>query len=438
MNAALRTTAVALAVLAAAGPASALDREMIWLGTPFMEGWVPEDADAIRGVLILNGLPNDGRFQEACRLWKFAILRINTDGYGSDIPDEPRMAPLAGGRQVRNFAVVHALKRLGELSGHPEINHVPIVATGFSRFSGSAPDFMAAFPDRALCFLNGHGGGADPAASDGRGQLIWRQTPSLGLQSEWENIFEGGDKTKLLNNWWRRPDGNLAAACIHWRVYHKPETFADLGIVFIDEVIKARIPADWDPKKGPARLKPLRHADGWLGSHEGWRVPVEQIFETDNQNAQIAPVGQFKGDPQRASWLVSEELAWAWRAFSSRYPRARIIEPGHSNLVLHDVKLPPPTGHLETGVRAGEPFAAAAVCHLPNMTKLEFFAGTTRLGEATEFTGGQTALGNTLQATGRIQATIDKPGVYGLMARYTASDGTTGWTRPLPLVVWPK
>ncbi|MFP4354240.1 MAG: hypothetical protein ACLFUJ_03875 [Phycisphaerae bacterium] len=47
------------------------------------------------------------------------------------------------------------------------------------------------------------------------------------------------------------------------------------------------------------------------------------------------------------------------------------------------------------------------------------------------------ALGNTIKATGRIEAEIDQPGIYGILVRYTTSLGKSGWSQPLPLVVWP-
>ena len=60
----------------------------VFLGAPFMEGWIPEEAEAIRGVIILNGFPNDGIWDEACAHWSFAILRINTDEYHTKMAQE--------------------------------------------------------------------------------------------------------------------------------------------------------------------------------------------------------------------------------------------------------------------------------------------------------------------------------------------------------------
>lgn len=439
MSRRLTIAAILAAVVASvAPPCEAMDAEPLWLGTPFLEGWVPENAETVRGVIVLDGWPWDARWQEACRYWKFAILRINSDGYGSDLPEGEEYQALAEGN-IKASAVKQGLHALAERTGHPEIEWVPIVSTGFSRYSGPAASYQASFPDRALCFINGNGGGGDPEPDNQRGQLLWRKTPSIGLQSEWENIFSGGDKTKLLDRWWFRPEGNLTTAGMHWRVYHNPKTFADLGIVFIDQAIQARIPADWDPREGPAKLKPVDRDAGWLGSHRGWHVPVEDIFDQPrNQNAYIAPIDEFEHDPQRASWLISEEMAWAWRAYSSRYPKVRIVEPGHSNLVLHQDQDPPPVGHLECGVRARKKFRVAAQAGVPDLVKVEFFANTHSLGETDEFTGGEMSIGSTTDALTGMDAVITTPGVYALMARYTTADGDVGWARPMPLVVWPE
>jgi hypothetical protein len=154
-------------------------------------------------------------------------------------------------------------------------------------------------------------------------------------------------------------------------------------------------------------------------------------------NAAIAPFAEFTGDRERSSWLVSEDLAWSWRAFSSRFPKARIITPGHANVVLHQDRGSPPVRHLECGVRAGVPFETSARAKVPDMVKIEFFANTAKLGESTAFAGGETALSSTRNVSCAITAVIPDDGIYGLMARYTTGDGTSGWTRPMPLVVWP-
>lgn len=411
-------------------PAQGMGMRPIWLGTPFMEGWVPERAEVVRGVLVLDGWPFDGRWQEAAAWWHFAILRINSDKYGSDLPADSKFDPLRRKEvNVKATAVAEGLRRLAEATGHPEIRHVPMVSSGFSRYSGPAASYMTAFPEQALCFMNGHGGG-------GSDRVDWKSIPSLGMQCEWENIFSGGDKTQLLDDWWRRAPGNLATAAIHWRVYHSPKTHADLGIVFIDQVIKARVPVDWDPRQGPCVLRPVREAEGWVGSHAGWRVPVEEIFETDNENAPITPFADFKGDPERSSWLISKELAWTWRAFSSRYPLAQIVAPGTANIGLHQDPGGAPVGHLECGLRVNEPFEIKVRADVHNLASVELFAYDVALGRTTQFVGGEMALGSTRNAVASLRATLNTPGVTSLMGRYTTQTGISGWTRPLSVVVW--
>lgn len=436
----LRAAKLALALAMLACPlhhAHAFGMRPVWLGTPFLEGWVPEDAPAIRGVLVLDGWTLDSRWMEALQYWNFALLRINTDEYEAAIPNDPAYAALRRPTfAARAAALNKGLQLLAERSGHPEITWVPLITTGYSRYSNPAAQYQWFFADRALAFINGHGGGPPSPDKPIDRHLFWN-TPSIGLQCEWENIFSGGDKTQLLPRWWQRAPGSLTTASIHWRVYHGPGTFADLGIVFINEVINARIPPDWDPRSGPCKLLPLHHDAGWLGSHRGWNVPIEQIFSTDNENAHIAPVASFEHDPARASWLINETLAWAWRAHSSRYPAGRIIAPAQANLNFFDQpQQPPEHRHLEAGIRAGQPFKAAFLADHDGLTNVEFFAGTTRLGQAGPFHGPESPLGSTRNAVAHAELVIPTPGIYPFMARYTWADGRTAWSRALPLVVW--
>jgi len=420
---------VAVLVMAGvAGPASAVGMREVWLGSPLMYGWVPEDAEAIRGVLIFNG-SRAGEWHEAAAHWDFAILCINTDTYTTNMPDDAEHAPLKARHAIFASVVREGLERLGDKTGHPEINHAPLVTEGYSRYSGSAPAMMNLFPDRALGYINGHGG------QGGGDDFTNKQVPSMGMQCEWENIFSGGDKDKLLGSWWKRAPGSLGMMTIHWRVYHNPNAAPDLGIIFVDELIKARIPADWDSKQGPAKLKPVDHDAGWLGSHKGWNTPTADIFKQNDQNADIAPVADFQGDPTRASWLLSERMAWAWRAFSSRFPKVSFVEPGYPSTGYYSNPSPPAVGHREAGVRAGRPFTLAVEGHTADVEKVEFFIDTRPVGEAGPWEGGQAALGSSRGATASAQVTLDSPGVYALMARYTTGSGEVGWSRHIPLVV---
>ncbi|MCC5830979.1 MAG: hypothetical protein JJU36_16155 [Phycisphaeraceae bacterium] len=418
---------VLLACVAARPMPASGNMSPVWLGTPFMEGWVPENADAVRGVLILNGFPMGEPWLEACAMWNFAVLRINTDAYSSRMPDSPEYAPLRRPHAALKSVVMEGLAQLAERTGHPEIEYVPLVASGYSRYSPSAPRIMSLFPDRALAFMNGGGGFDD---------FTRNQVPSLVMLCEWENIFSGGDKTQLLSSWWSRASNQLAMVSIHWRVYHNPNSYPDLGIIFLNEVIEARIPGDWDPRTGPCQLKPLDHDSGWLGSHEGWRTPVDQLFEVDNNNAHIAPVADFQGDPRRASWLVSEKMAWAWRAFSSRFPVARFIEPGTPSTGRYSSPTPPPTGYCEMGIRAGIPFEFTVLSHVRGVKKIELFINTHHVGTIDQFVGGETALGSTRDAMATMTVTVDEPGIHILSGRFHTEDGSSGWMRHIPLMVW--
>lgn len=423
---------VAIAICVAAGDRAVAEMGMtpMYLGNPFMSGWVPEHAPVLRGVLWLDGWPVDGRWNDAAALWRFAILRTASHSYGDQA--ETKAGKARGhDMELRVAALAHGLRLLGERTGHPEMTNLPFVASGFSRFSGSAQNLAKAMPGRVICFLTGFGiSGATLTPEVERDRIVWLDTPSQWLGCEWENIYSGGDKVTILPNQWRRAPGVLRMASMTWRVYHNPYNFAELGKVFIDQAIRLRVPADWDPYKGPPMLRPVREADGWLGAHEGWANPAEQIYSVTNENARIAPFAAFEGDRAQASWILNEPLAWAWRGFNARNPKVRIIAPGHP-LMEHL----PAALNSETGIRPGEPFLARLWCLADDLAHVEFFANAVKLGESDVFMGPDPRPGQTREDIVEAQLVVAQPGVHALMARYVMRDGSTGWSNPVVLVV---
>lgn len=414
----------------------ALEMSPVYLGSPFMQGWVPDDVPVLRGLIVLDGFPLDGRWNEAARHWRFGIFRLNGDGYTDQIDeDDPTEAALADGMVARGKAILHGIDLLAERTGHPELAHVPWVTAGYSRYSGPAQRLVEVFPGRVLCFLTGFGISSATINDKITSQRhSWLETPSQFLGCEWENIYSGGDKRTLLTPW-RRAPGVLRMAGMTWRVYHNPHNYSDLGMIFVDQVIKERLPADWDPRSGPPTLRPVQEAQGWLGSHAHWYIPVETIAETETENATIAPFEAFEGDRTRASWILNEAVAWVWRAMSSRQPEATIIHPGHPTVVVHEAKDPPPVLSNEHGLHAGEPFLVQVQAESRDLVRIDLFANQRPLGGTERFSGGETALGSTRHAIADVEVTIDEPGVYGLLARYTTRDGRVGWAHPVPMIV---
>ncbi len=414
-------TVLLVALVASAAPA--LDRAPIHLGTPLMYGWVPDNHPVLRGLIVLNGFPMDNRWNEVCRLWGFGLVRINTDGYPREPDDNAR-------------ALVHAIRTLAERSGHSELVHVPFVPIGYSRYAPSAAFFTARFPGRVLGHISGNNvRGAEFSPRRASDALVWEQTPSHWLGCEWENIFSGGDKRTLVYNW-RRPPTTLQMAGMTWRVYHDPGDYSDLAFTFVDQLIATRIPADWNPRHGPAELLPVDRSQGWLGSHAGWSVPVEEIFATDNENAHIAPYADFTADRHDASWLLNETMAWVWRAYNSRYPRVRIIAPSHAAVVIHESDNIPPVLHAEHGLRAGTEGTVTIRCWTDGVARVELFANTLSLGATETFTGGDAPLGGTRDAEATLTVRWPERGLYALMVRYVTDDGQVGWSNPAPVVVW--
>lgn len=406
--------------------AGGLGMEPIHLGHPHMVGWVPEGTPVLRGILYLDGWPMDHRWAEPCTIWKYAVLRTASYQYSENIE---------GNRTQKDAAYLaaleHGIRLLAERTGHPELMHVPIISSGFSRFSGSAQSIAELMPERCLGFMTGFGvSGREVDDKVLRDKHSWQETPSMWLGNEWENIYDGGSKTQLLERQWLRPPGVLRMASMTWQQYHNPYNFGDLGMIFIDQLIRERVPSEWDPGAGPAELKPVNIENGWLGSHTNWAILSSALYTTPNENAYIAPYVEFDGDKQNASWILNKPLAYAWRSFNSRHPQVQIIAPTHRS-----VQHVPPVLHSELGLRAGNPFDVKVLCFEDCIQQIEIFANDQKLGETQDFTGGETALGSTRQAEAVVTVTVPKRGVYGLSAKYITERGEKGWSRLAVLVI---
>jgi hypothetical protein len=383
----------------------------------------------------LNGFPADQRWREAAYYWNFAILRVVSDGYTKNLSDQQQDA-LRGPEKHRPFVAMiqHGLDELGKRTGHPELSHVPLVLTGYSRFSGPVIAAADAFPDRTLGLITW------TSQKSSAHNPTFQRTPSMLLLCGWENIYHGGNKVDLMPPWQRGMNIPRMAA-VTWRVYHNPHNRHDLGAIFIDNLIQQRIPSDWDPKQGPAPLQPIDLATGWFGDQSAWYVSATEATTShwqQNENLPITPAANDTGAKPTASWLLNEQVAWAWRAHNARNPQVMLTSPGQPTTTIHEGTSPPPTGYQETGVRLGKPFSIEAVALSAEVTSVEFFANTTSLGASGTFTGGEMALGSHKYATVRIETQIDQPGCYAIMARYTLADGRRGWSRCFPLFVHPE
>lgn len=430
-------------------PLAAQGMKPIFLGSNFSTGWIPDHQTVLRGTLILNG---DIGITPTWREWAtyqgYAIIRVAT--YGDKYPSTWNLTAMrqSTNRRVQLEEVIiamtnNSISELARRTGHPELNHAPIVSYGYSRFSSYAAFVLNdAYPDRHLAHLSGFGPTTDSPPNRTSG--AWTSTPSLFLSTELEDTYgprDSLDPAAMTDQPWRRFPGLLRGISMTRGNRHDPFNAHELGAVFFDQVIQARVPSDWDPRSGPATLTTITESDGWLGDNSVF-LNIERELTADHELVPtITPFADYSGDAGAMSWLPNEATAWVWRGFSMGRPLATVISPSHPGLPgqVHwkggKGQMAREVLHLEHNLRADTSFRVTGRCEADDIRQLDVFANQHHLGTITEFSGGELATGSTMGASGSCDVSLPA-GVYGLMLRYTRNSGRVGWSRPALITVF--
>jgi hypothetical protein len=85
----------------------------------------------------------------------------------------------------------------------------------------------------------------------------------------------------------------------------------------LDAAVRMRYPADGDVRKGPVKLKAIDPKTGWIGDNTTWKSGLTAI----------TPAKEFKGDLAKSSWLLNEDLAIIYRAYSTYDRPLKITAP---------------------------------------------------------------------------------------------------------------
>lgn len=136
-----------------------------------------------------------------------------------------------------------------------------------------------------------------------------------------------------------------------------------LSIPILDAAVRARYPADGDPRKGPIKLKPIDVASGWVADNTTWKSGLTSIV----------PAKQFRGDLGNSSWLQNEDLAFIYRAYATYDKPLSITSPASGM----------PASAVDVSVGSDVPIRVD-VSKFPNWKKLTFYDGAKKLGEITQ------------------------------------------------------
>jgi hypothetical protein len=357
--------------------------------------WIPPGVETIKGILIYgNGAGGDQR-NEILTPWNqvFAYLHgfalIGTSQWGN----------LSGGEI--NIWDMH-LAALATASGHPELVHAPWAPLGFSNGGSMSYGFNALRPEKTIAFVANKGccynNTLPPAAA--------LETPGVLVAGELDTALRRNNIRGLFNN--NRPRGALWSWVEEQGVAHEGRADS-LFLPFMAEAIRLRYPIDQEPTAtSGVQLIDVQTEDGWLANQSTWKSGLTKIWSYD----------EYPGNKQTAGWLLNENIAFIYRAFST-YDRK-------ANLTFDLPFSLPPGFQLEAWVGlAEEPLALTLeLSAIPDWTKIQVFNYAQPVLELTA--------GNLPQSLVSLSMPIPTDGIYGLSALVTHADGVTiSTTNPL-------
>ncbi len=195
------------------------------------------------------------------------------------------------------------VKRLAEMSGHPELVDVPYFTFGHSNGTGFATTMAAGRPEKALGWVSFHSGWSFYLQFPGL-----EKVPGMLMHGPRDKWFKHGQEEAMAH---MRKHRN-APFNLTWEISegHGPSN-KDVTWSYIVEFCKAvmRVRLNQD-----GSVKPVDIESGWLGANY-------DKAKGGPQKLTIAPYHSFPGDKTVAHWLPDEEFARIWQEFCLRDAR---------------------------------------------------------------------------------------------------------------------
>jgi hypothetical protein len=267
--------------------------------------WIPPNAQPVRGILFRNGTGSN--INPADPDWRNDVAQ-NREQAARQIASLWGFAYLSGAvwteanrsSYMQQEALLHsALEEFAQRTGRAELRYAPLIISGGSRFSAFGPQYAARHPARVIAYDVVNGGNS----------VVAPGVPGMMFLGS-----EDGSAAQVGGSFARdRAQGALLAVALIWGAGHVCDRCVDLEWAFFDAMVRARLPADADPRGGPVALIPLAEESGWLGNVSDWST--------------IAPYAEYQGDRRAAAWFPSRGLALLWQGFMLKQPPATLTWP---------------------------------------------------------------------------------------------------------------
>lgn len=238
-------------------------------------------------------------------------------------------------------------------SGHPELEHVPVVPLGHSAQATFPWNFAAWNPDRTLCIISFHGDAPRTnLCGYGTANVEWGRKRNIdgipGLMIEGEYEWWEARVRPALAFQMMYPNSCISFLCDAGSGHFEcmPET-AEYIAKFIEKAMHYRLPANCQLSTVNCQLEKVRPQDGWLACRynpdlqpndgDGAKDDIFQLTINNSEltagNAQRpkpAPYYKYQGDRHDAFWYFDQEMAELTEAryAETRGKQTRTIEVG--------------------------------------------------------------------------------------------------------------
>ena len=253
--------------------------------------WAPTGTAPVRGVLVLvPGSNGDGRAMAQDSTWQaFAArqrLAIVACRFTDKQHEQGFIEEYIAVSRGSGDALLGAISRFAQRSGHPEVANAPLLMWGMSAGGQFNYEFVAWKPERVLAFAVNKGGIYYSALLS----RAAREVPGI--------LFIGGRDLAFRNNTIsglfavNRRGGALWALAEEPGVAHVVGKSRDVSMVFFEDLLPLRLGSG-------GALSRLEEKSGYLG---------------DLSARTFAPLGDGRVPNYPTAWLPTERVAKEWQA----------------------------------------------------------------------------------------------------------------------------
>ena len=376
-------------------------------GVQMIKMWIPPGIAVIRGVFISGHGGGSGDSRNFARDKNIRAFAMRLGFAVAGLHNFPgRDIFTKGGRVFFN-----ALTEFSKVGNHPEIANLPFVMYGSSNGGAATYGFVNYAPERAICFVSNVAAGGNPqlpveAAFKVPGIFIVGKFDALGGQKTLDKA------TDLVKN--ARQKGALWCLAVELKGHEDGNSF-DIYMKLVEQAVVARYPDKENPGQGLIKLNEIKEESGWLADMSSW----------DSGLTYIAPYSEYKGEKEKAGWLLNKNMAYVYRSLATHH------NPLSVKIKELDKTFNPNTAP-GTMFSLGGPVAKPGdtitiLCNtdeFPDWTKIDFFNGAELLGEAKQ--GGKPEITTVLNI---------KSEVYCLTALASDNSGKQRTCSPVHLFV---